>query len=127
MKMWGMEQLIKMLLVPEKEWHQLQQSQAEILRLLKDLAARDNPKGKVIPFITAIEFMTAVRIGRTKFDQLVAESKVKTIKKGGRSMCRSGRWRGILAAPPPKTYTLSINIPLRIHHHKDNGNDKNDE
>ena len=77
-----MENVVRVLVVPEEEWNSLQQSQGEILRLLKDLAGRDNPKGKVVPFITAIEFMTAVRIGRTKFDQLVAECKVKTIKKG---------------------------------------------
>lgn len=77
-----MENVVKVLVVPEEEWNNLQQSQVEILRLIKELAGRDNSKGKVVPFITAMEFMTAVRIGRTKFDQLVAESKVKTIKKG---------------------------------------------
>lgn len=37
--------------------------------------------GPVNPYMTAMEFMQAVRIGRTKFDQLVAANKVKTIKK----------------------------------------------
>ena len=32
-------------------------------------------------YITAKEFMAAVRIGRTKFDQLVAAGKIQTIKK----------------------------------------------
>jgi hypothetical protein len=33
-------------------------------------------------FITAIEFMQSVKIGRTKFDELIAKSKIKTkIKK----------------------------------------------
>lgn len=31
--------------------------------------------------ITAVEFMAAVRIKRTKFDRLVAANKIKTIKK----------------------------------------------
>jgi len=34
-----------------------------------------------VSFITAIEFMQAVQIGRTKFDQLVAQNQVKIIKK----------------------------------------------
>ncbi len=33
-------------------------------------------------FITAKEFMSAIRIGRTKFDQLVVANKIRTIKKG---------------------------------------------
>ncbi|MBL7698927.1 MAG: hypothetical protein JNK79_12240 [Chitinophagaceae bacterium] len=32
-------------------------------------------------FITAIEFMQSVKIGRTKFDELIAKNKIKTIKK----------------------------------------------
>lgn len=77
-----MEQEMKILVIPEAEWKQVLASQLEIMKLLKDLAGRDGPAGKVIPFITAIEFMTAVRIGRTKFDQLAAANKIKTIKKG---------------------------------------------
>jgi hypothetical protein len=32
-------------------------------------------------FITAKEFMSAIRIGRTKFDQLVQANKIRIIKK----------------------------------------------
>ena len=77
-----MENGVKVLIIPEEEWKKLADGQAELLRLLKDLAGRDVSAGKVVPFITAIEFMNAVRIGRTKFDQLVAENQIRTIKKG---------------------------------------------
>ncbi len=77
-----METVVNVLVIPETEWKKLIERQDAILQLLKDLAGRDTSGGKVVPFITAVEFMTAVRIGRTKFDQLVAESKVRTIKKG---------------------------------------------
>jgi excisionase family DNA binding protein len=35
-----------------------------------------------ISYITAKEFMEAVRIKRTKFDQLVAKNKIRILKKG---------------------------------------------
>ena len=44
------------------------------LQLLKQSGAKET-------FITAKEFMAVVRIGRTKFDQLVADRKIQTIKK----------------------------------------------
>jgi len=51
--------------------------------LLKDLMARERSPaaGMFASYITAIEFMKAVRIGRRKFDQLVQINKMKTIKK----------------------------------------------
>jgi hypothetical protein len=76
-----MENVVRIIVVPENEWRQVLEIQAELLRMLKTLMDRDPAAGKVVPFITAIEFMHAVRIGRTKFDQLVAANKVKIIKK----------------------------------------------
>ncbi len=76
-----MESAVRVLIIPEDEWKKLLENQSELLRLLKELAGRDTGAGKTVPFITAIEFMSAVRIGRTKFDQLVAQNKVRTIKK----------------------------------------------
>lgn len=77
-----MESVVRVLIIPEEEWKVLVDGYNEILSLLKDLVGKETSPGKVVPFITAIEFMSAVRIGRTKFDQLVSESKVRTIKKG---------------------------------------------
>ncbi len=77
-----MGEVVRVVVVPESEWLRMLNSQAEILELVKALSSRDTGGSKVVPFITAMEFMSAVRIGRTKFDQLVAENKVRTIKKG---------------------------------------------
>lgn len=52
-----------------------------MIRLMKEWRDSMPVTGPVNPYMTAMEFMQAVRIGRTKFDQLVAANKVKTIKK----------------------------------------------
>ena len=72
---------MNVVVVPEADWQKLLQGQAELLRLVQDLKGRQPATAAVVPYITAMEFMQAVRIGRTKFDQLVAANKVKTIKK----------------------------------------------
>jgi hypothetical protein len=41
-------------------------------------------KPGISPYISAKEFMDAVRIKRTKFDSLIAANKIKTIKKSRR-------------------------------------------
>ena len=69
-----------MVLIPEEELTLLKTSQQEILQQLKELKNKGN-SGIAVDFITAKEFMKAVSIGRTKFDQLVSASKIKVIKK----------------------------------------------
>lgn len=76
-----MESVVKVMVIPQEEWQQYLNGQLELLRLLKEIAAREPAAEKVL-FITVIESMQAVRKGRTKFDQLVSENKVKSIKKG---------------------------------------------
>lgn len=57
-------------------------TQQEILQELKALKTKNGSQGMVIPqHITAKEFMVAVKICRSKFDQLVAGRKIRTIKK----------------------------------------------
>ena len=58
----------------------LENSQQEILQVLKELHSK-GPGGLPVKNITAKEFMTSVRIGRSKFDQLVNTSRIKVIKK----------------------------------------------
>lgn len=80
-----METVVKVVIVPEEEWRLLVYGQQEMLRLLQELQISEKPvavKHGESSYITAIEFMAAVRIKRTKFDQLVAQNKVKTIRKG---------------------------------------------
>lgn len=67
-------------MIPKEEWEVLKTSQQDILQQLKELNAR-GPTGIAVKHITAKEFMEAVRIKRTKFDQLVDLNKIRTIKK----------------------------------------------
>ena len=69
-----------LVVIPEVEWHDLRMKQQEILDLIRELKLK-GPGGIPINNITAKEFMAAVRIGRTKFDQLVLTSKIQIIKK----------------------------------------------
>ncbi|HEY4967058.1 MAG TPA: hypothetical protein VII28_11700 [Puia sp.] len=71
---------VNLVIIPEEELANLKKSQVEILNELKNLRA---PIVKA-PFpnhITAKEYMSAVKICRSKFDQLVATNKIKTVKK----------------------------------------------
>lgn len=72
---------MNLVVLPEEEWNQFRSSQNEILALLKDV--KNNPRIPMHPFgfMTAMEFMEAVKIRRTKFDQLVQTNKIKIIKK----------------------------------------------
>ena len=76
-----METVVHVVVVPEAEWRKMLEGQAELLLLVHELKGRVPAAATVVHYITAMEFMQAVRIGRTKFDQLVAANKVKTIKK----------------------------------------------
>lgn len=83
----GQEQMT-MVLLPEEEWQQIKDTQSEIVNLLKDLKlSRTN--GITSGYITAKEFMDAVRIKRTKFDQLVQTGKLKTVKRYRKIYVRS--------------------------------------
>lgn len=71
------------LIIPVEEWNKLQQEVRKISEQLSVLQASRSPTGKVnSPYITAKEFMAAVRICRSNFDKLVSRRKVMTLKKG---------------------------------------------
>jgi len=63
-----------------EELNQLKTTQQEILLQLKKLRSI-GPNVPTAKHVTAKEFMSAVKICRTKFDQLVIGNKIKTIKK----------------------------------------------
>ncbi len=69
-----------LVMIPIEELNNLRATQQEILQQLKELKAGG---AGIIPikYITAKEFMTAARICRSKFDQLVSQNKIKSIKK----------------------------------------------
>jgi hypothetical protein len=70
------------LLVPGEEIETIKQKQDRIIDLLENSELKRNGSDKLsTPYITAREFMQLVRIGRWKFNQLINESKIKTIKK----------------------------------------------
>ena len=73
-------QNLNLVMISKEELASLQETQQEILKQLQNLQSLQS---STIPIkhITAKEFMAAVRIGRSKFDQLVQLNKVKTIKK----------------------------------------------
>lgn len=69
-----------LVMIPKEEWADFLAAQQDILQQLKELNTR-GPTGIPVKHITAKEFMDAVRIKRTKFDQLVQSNKIKTVKK----------------------------------------------
>lgn len=69
-----------LVMIPKEEWTELLAAQEDILQQLKELNMRGST-GIPIKYITAKEFMATVRIHRTKFDQLVQSSQIRTIKK----------------------------------------------
>jgi len=71
---------VTLFMIPAEELAVLRSSQQEILQQLKQLNNKAT-NGLSVEYITAKEFMKAVYIGRTKFDQLVNNNKIKVIKK----------------------------------------------
>lgn len=71
---------LTLVMIPKEEWTTLLAAQQDILQQLKELSTKGQT-GIPIKHITAKEFMDAVRIKRTKFDELVQGNKIKTIKK----------------------------------------------
>jgi len=70
----NVQQATSLVIIPIEELNNLKTIQQEILQQLKELRAI----GSSIPtarHVTAKEFMAAVKICRTKFDQLVIENK----------------------------------------------------
>jgi hypothetical protein len=71
-----------LVMVPESEWIQIKETQQVILNIVRAYCEpkreiREHPSG----FLTALEFMSAVKIKRWKFDQLISANKIKAVKK----------------------------------------------
>ena len=72
---------MNLVMIPQEELANLQMTQQEILKQLQGLQIPSS--GSIqIKNITAKEFMSVVRICRSKFDQLVNRNKIKIIRKG---------------------------------------------
>jgi hypothetical protein len=74
-------QSMNLVMIPEEELANIKRSQVEILAQLKNLKISSSTKDGFPKHITAKEYMAAVKICRSKFDQLVSTNKIKTIKK----------------------------------------------
>ena len=73
---------MNLVVLPEEEWTAIKEKNEQILALLKESKQlAPQPTGSIVGYITPKEFMTAIRIKRTKFDQLVGSGKIKVIKK----------------------------------------------
>jgi hypothetical protein len=72
---------VTLVMVPREEWAAIKNTQQEILQQLIALQ-KSKQAGISVNYITAKEFMATVRIGRTKFDELVATNNIRIIKKG---------------------------------------------
>ncbi len=71
-----------LVMIPAEEWDSLKAVKIKILDRLDQInIERPSVQPNFPGYLTAIEFMNAVHICRSKFDQLVAGSKIKTIKK----------------------------------------------
>jgi hypothetical protein len=68
-------------MIPKEEWENFKSRMVEALERLQQPSA-PVVTSPAVNYITAKEFMDAVKIKRTKFDELVAENKVKILKKG---------------------------------------------
>ncbi|MEO5682805.1 MAG: hypothetical protein ABIQ88_09185 [Chitinophagaceae bacterium] len=67
-----------LVMIPETELNLLKSGLQDIKQQLQDLKGS---RQTAVKYITAIEFMAAVRIRRTKFDELVRFGKIRVIKK----------------------------------------------
>ena len=70
------------LLVGKEDFEKLKKMQQDILKKLEELNSKESTSvASNSPYITAIEFMQAVRIRRWKFNCLVSTGKIMSIKK----------------------------------------------
>ena len=77
-------------MIPAEDLEKLVTAQKEILREIKSLSNSLKSFDGAPQYITAVEFMKAIRISRTKFDQLVSAGKIRIIKKRRKIYVSSG-------------------------------------
>lgn len=70
------------IILPASEWRQLKKTLNDMAEKLGTSPPLPKIKSVSSPYITAKEFMAAVRICRSSFDKLVNKGKIMTIKKG---------------------------------------------
>ena|SRR5215218_112475 len=93
------EGVTSFVLFPEAEIEQLKSTQLQILEAIKTLHSNGNKSSSPPTYLTAVEFMRAVKICRSKFDRLAASSKIRVIKKSASSMFPSRKWNATSQIP----------------------------
>lgn len=77
------EEMKTMLIISASEWNELKMEIKRLGDAVAGLSTVERPGvGVKSPYITAKEFMAAVRICRSNFDKLVNRGKIMTLKKG---------------------------------------------
>lgn len=69
------------LIIPKSEFQELKTGQQKILEAIMAKSGLDNTDKS--DYLTTKEFMAKVKIARSKFDELVADGKVKTVRPNG--------------------------------------------
>ncbi len=78
----SVKQATSFVLLPYSELENIKSIQLQILNELKSLQERSiTTNSPNTHYLTAVEFMQAVKICRSKFDQLSASGRIKVIKK----------------------------------------------
>src|SRR5690348_15503656 len=70
------------IILPASEWQQLKKTLNDVAEKLSASSSIPKIKSVSSPYITAKEFMAAVRICRSSFDKLINKGKIMTLKKG---------------------------------------------
>jgi hypothetical protein len=71
---------VTLVMIPKNVWEAVVNFQQVILHEIHEIKNQESPNVK-IKNISAMEYMKAIGVKRTKFDQLVSENKIKIIKK----------------------------------------------
>lgn len=72
---------VTLVMIPEEELANLKNMLQDILQYSKTAPAIKSRTNILPAYITAKEFMSAVKICRSMFDRLISENKIKTVKK----------------------------------------------
>ncbi|MFT3902608.1 MAG: hypothetical protein QM727_05520 [Niabella sp.] len=70
-----------LVMIPAEEWQALKDQQQLILDELRRQKQQPSTPGITADYILASEFMKAVGIKKSKLYELIAENKIKTVKK----------------------------------------------
>ena len=98
------------IVLPAAEWQSLKKTLVEISEKVNALPVQQKSKVVSSPYITAKEFMAAVRICRSNFDKLVNKGKIMTLKKEERCMWSPPKLKGTFMKSKYKIFIITKNV-----------------